>query len=71
MNICKLAGLDETFLKNNAKLIPFSKYLHVLWKNHGREEESYQKREDNSHKKVNDVWKNDASGYWPVSVHLY
>lgn len=20
---------------------------------------------------ANDVWKNDASDYWPVSIHLY
>lgn len=37
----------------------------------GREAVSEKKKEQQPQKKANDVWKNDASGYWPVSIPLY
>jgi len=32
---------------------------------------SEKKRHKQQQKKANDVWKNNASGYRPVSIHLY
>lgn len=68
MKMCKWASLDEIHLKNNEKLMDFSKYLPMA------DEEkvmSGEKKATTASKKANDIWKKDASDYLPVSIHLY